>query len=393
MTTLLLLYTEPPTRRVFAKHRPGRLILASDEISDEDRRIYDECLQLPPITDLEGTLAALDRIKCDRLVIQTEYGLLPGALLADRRGEPGPSPEAALLCTNKWLFRKTCEKHGVPVPRFALAESAADVQRFAERFPVVLKPVASTLQRLVTRVDSKADLEEKVAELRRGLPQAPDVLRCREFARLARLDLDCDPTRQFLVEDFVQGQPLETDGLIFGDNIDLFGVTEQVHTDSPHFYIEGYIFPVSGDGLKATSEAAIRAIGLKNAGFSIEFRGGTVIEVNGRLGEDEGFPDLFQAALGQYPILKWIDGNAAPSRPQGHFAVAYACWYAGGTVKSVSNDAGSTILVSPGRTLHAPPHPDVWPHLAYALASHPTSSHAAYQIAREKVSRVRFEIE
>jgi len=41
---------------------------------------------------------------------------------------------------------------------------------------------------------------------------------------------------------------------------------------------------------------------------------------------------------------------------------------------------------------HAPPHPDVAPHLAYALAEHPTSSRAAFAAAHAAVGRVPFGI-
>lgn len=395
METLLLLYTEPPTRLVFKNNRPGRLIFASDVITSEDRSVYDECVQLPPVTDVAATLSVLDSIAADKVVVQTEYGLLPGSLLAQKRGLPAPTPEAASLCTNKWLFRNACKSQGVKIPEFALAQNVDDVKKFAQTFPIVLKPIASTLQRFVAKVESAEALEDEVSRILSGIPTAPDVVRYREFARLARVDMDCDPYRQFLVEEFIDAPPLETDGLVIDENIDLFGVVEQVHTDAPHFFIEGYLFPGDTDQhleLKQTSEAAIKAIGLTNAGFSIEFRGGYVIEVNGRLGEDEGFPDLFQAAIGQFPILKWINRDTTPATPSGYHAVAYQCWYKQGLIVSVPDPDGATVLVSPGQRMYAPPHPDIWPHLAYALASHPASSREAYNIARSKVDSLKFDI-
>jgi hypothetical protein len=40
--------------------------------------------------------------------------------------------------------------------------------------------------------------------------------------------------------------------------------------------------------------------------------------------------------------------------------------------------------------MYAPPHPDVTPHLAYALATDPMSSRAAYERARAAVDRLEF---
>ncbi len=395
MDTYLLLYTEPPTREVFRKYRPGRLIFAGDVVTAADEEVYDRCIQLPPVTDLLGTLACLEPVAADHVIVQTEYGLLPGSLLAAARGLPAPTVEAANLCTNKWLFRKACQQQKLRQPQFALVESARQVRAFAESFPVVLKPIASTLQRLVTKVSSADELEQQVADLLVAIPGAPDVVRYRQFARFAGLEMGCDPTRQFLVEEYVDGPPLETDGLVFSDRVDLFGVTEQVHTPAPHFFIEGYLYPADGPdeyGLAAASNAAVAAIGLTNAGFSIEFRGSTIIEVNGRLGEDEGFPELFRAGLGRYPIERWIEGDTGRSQPAGHHAIAYKCWYQGGQVRSLPEPDGAVVLVTQGQMLHKPPHPDIWPHLAYALASHPTSSRAAYAAARERVDSLQFEI-
>jgi hypothetical protein len=220
------------------------------------------------------------------------------------------------------------------------------------------------------------------------------VLRCRDFAHIAGLDMGCDATRQFLVEEFASGPPLETDGLVFGDRLELFGVTEQVVSKPPFFFVEGYLFPSARPPLERTTRSAISALGLRDAGFSIEFRGDAVIEVNGRLGEDDGFPDLFRAALCEYPILRWLRGGTAPvCRAPGGHAIAYANSYRAGIVKHVTPAEGATVVAAAGTRLFAPPHPDVAPHLAWALASHPDGARPAYEAARAVVERVGFDIE
>jgi hypothetical protein len=253
--------------------------------------------------------------------------------------------------------------------------------------------VASTTGVLVVRVDSEAGVDAEVDRMRAALPEARDVLRCRDFAALAGLDMGCDPFRQFLVESYAEGPPRETDGLIAGDEIDLFGVTEQVVGGDPFFYIEGYLFPVEEEGLREVTAEALRAHGLRDTGFSVEFRGHSVIEVNGRLGEDDGFPELFRAALGEYPILKHVAGRRAASRARGGHALAYASWYRGGVVRSAPQSEGVRVLVREGERLLAQQHPDFDPHLAWALASHPESAREAYASARAAVNALRFVIE
>jgi hypothetical protein len=385
--TRLFLHTEMPTRRALALRAAERgdenWVLASDWLTDEDSQAFDDVLELPPPEDVAGTVRRLREASFDSLVIQTEYGLLPGALIAAERGLPGPTPEAAYACVNKWLCRRMLSAAGVPVPRFRLASSEQDVRRFAERFPVILKPVASTLGRLVTRVDSAEQIGAGVRALQSGLQAAPDVRRCVSFAALAGFELECDPTRDFLVEDFAEGAPFETDGLVFGESIDTFGVTEQVVTDgSQGFYIEGYLFPVPRPALEDLTRRTIRAVGLTDAGFSIE--------INARLGEDEGFLELFAAGLGVPPVLKWIRGDATASRVAGGHALAFRNCLEDAIVTSVPATSAATVLARAGTRCFAPPYPDMSPHLAYALRSHPADAHAAYASARSAVDALSF---
>ncbi len=387
MTSYLMLYTEPPTRRLFENERPGRLIFASDEVTAADRDVYDECIELPPITDLEGTLDALSDARADRVIAQTEYGLLPAALMGacDRM--------AAFLCTNKWMSRCTLAREGVLVPRFALVENAAQIRASGLRYPLVLKPVASTLGRHVLRVDADYQLDMRVGAIKTALPTAVDIRRCAEFARLAKFDMGCDPTRQFIVEEFIDAPAFEMDGYVLNGRIENFGVIEQVTSAPPRFFIEGYKLPADGVWLDDAHVKPIHASRLSEMGFAIEFRGSRVIEVNGRLGEDAGFPDLFRAAVGEAPILSWMAGKQAPAQAVARAAIAYYNRYETGRVKSVDAPPGVTVLVKPGDLVDMRSIYHNGPHVAYAIATHAISSHAAYGKARGLIQRTRIEFE
>ncbi len=84
------------------------------------------------------------------------------------------------------------------------------------------------------------------------------MARCARFARRTGLDTGCNPTRQFLVEEYVDGMPLETDGLVFGDRIDCFGTTEQVVSPPPKFFLEGCMFPADGHDFTEVTARALR---------------------------------------------------------------------------------------------------------------------------------------
>jgi hypothetical protein len=392
--TVLLMHTDRAVRRILERDRPGRLVFASDDVTDEDRRAYDRVVVLPPVWCVKETLDVLRTIEADDVFFQTELGLPAGSLLAQERGLPGPSPDAVQACLDKRRSRSILSAAGVPVPRFALCRTARDVRAADLGWPLVLKPRASTLGRGVTKVDRDEDLDGAVDAMRRFLPTAPDVRRLVAFSRLAGLPLEDDPTTQFLAESYATGPACEADGLVFGDRIDLFGVTEQVVRDGSGFYIEAYVFPTPGaEAVAARAVAAVRAHGLRDTGFSVEMRGDLVIEVNGRLGEDDGFPDLFRAGIGSAPVSKWLTRDDRPSVVRGAHALAYVNRYAAGVVTRVGAvPDGVVVAVVPGQRLRDPSDPAFRAHVAWALASDDTGG-AALAKARARLAGVEIEVE
>jgi biotin carboxylase len=404
------------------RERGLRLVLADDFLVEEDRELFDDVLELPPPSRVAEALRVLEaycaRHEVAGVLAETEAGLLPGALLIRRLGLRGPSPEAAHLCTNKYRSRLALEEAGVGVPRFALASGAADVRAFARKngLPLVLKPIASTLGQGVTLVRREEGIDSAVERVRSAMAASPHLERLQDFARVARVELACDPGRQFLVESFARGSPVETDGLVIDGEPFTFGVTDQVLTPQPYFYIEGYLLPAERpreelEGIVRASDGALRAVGLDRSGFSIEMRADgldvRVIDLNGRLGEDDGFGQMFRAATGRQPMLHAIELAAGlevgPDAAHGpRCALAYRSSFVEGVVARVPcpeevaavESSGVEVGISAwvGSRMHAPPHPETFPHMAFALATHPSSSRAAYERAREAVLRLPFEV-
>ncbi len=428
MPTILALYPGSVTFRnqKMQRHRARlaergiRVVLADDYVQEGDRERFDDVLPLPSIDRVRDAWSALEAYgrshAIDAVLCQSEGALLLGSLACERLGLPGISPGAAFACTSKLACRRQLESAGVAQPQFSLARSAGDVRAFARRvgFPVVLKGVASALSRLVTLVRDENAVDAAVERVLRGLSKSADIRRLSEFAALAGFDLGCDPRREFLVEAFATGAPVETDGLVFGSAVRSLGVTEQVLSAPPRFFLEGYLSPADRppqeiDAIESLSSAALAALGVSDTGYSIEMRidagRPAIIEVNGRLGCDEGFGEMFEAACGVEPELEAVRialGRApAVSVARAHrVAIAYASCYADRVVERVpSREEIAAIArggieiglcVYEGCRMFAPPHPDVTPHLAYALATQPTSSRAAYARARAAVDQLEF---
>jgi len=409
-------------QRDYLREHDIRLILADDSLVASDHDFFDELIELPPAEQVARSYRILDRYcaehEIDAVLSQSESSVLLGSLLYASASLPGITPSAAHACVNKFHCRRVLESAGVGVPRFALVHDARGVREFAREhgFPIVLKGVASALGRLVTLVRAADEIDRAVERVTRGIETSLDIERLCDFAALARIDLGCDPRREFLVETFAAGQPVETDGLVVGGNPCSFGVTEQVLSEPPRFFIEGYLAPADRsaeeiDAIEAASIAALAALGVDDAGYSIEMRidRGAVklIEVNGRLGWDEGFGDMFERVIGLHPVAAMLDLalGSTPSidrREDVHCALAYTSCYedmmvvrvpdAGELAALCSDDVDVGLATYSGARMHAPPHPDVAPHLAYALSVHPTSSRAAFTRAREVVRRLKFEL-
>lgn len=426
MTTLLMLY---PAYGTVSCHEVCRysesigrmkLVLADDSPTVSDLDIFDEVWELPPPEQVVEAYELLrrwcDKSPPDGIFMQSERGLLIGSLLAREYGLRGPSVEAAHLCSNKYLQRMALDRARVGNPLFGLAENEADVRRLAGQFgfPVVLKCVISTMSRLVTLVPSMEHVDAAVARMRQSLPNSTDVKRLMSFAEAGKADLGCNPTRQFLVESFLDGGMVETDGFVVGDGQFTFGVTEQIQSTDPPFFIESYLLPAEcGDNaaVEAVSDAALKAIGLRDSAFSVEMRsqdGVTrIIEINGRLGWDDGFSDLFavrthqerivqaqQLALG-FDLKRQIDASRFA-------ALAYRCCYYDGIVEQLprkdelvrfgSEDVRLGLSTHRGARFVAPPNPEAYPHVAWALATHPSSSRAALAKATQALGALDISI-
>ncbi|MBI2847865.1 MAG: ATP-grasp domain-containing protein [Chloroflexi bacterium] len=281
---------------------------------------------------------------------------------------------------------------------------------------MVLKSVASALSHLVKLVTCDDEVDASVAFIHSELAECRYVRRLSGFARLAMLDMGCDPTKQFLVESFADGAAVETDGLVTGGQILTFGVTEQIPSSIPRFYIEGYLFPaeLQHEGvceIQGVSDAALKASGLDNSGFSVEMRlqdgHASVIEVNGRLGWDDGFGEMFEARIGKQPSRMALEMALGRHPALLHTsdcfaAVAYRNCYEDCIIEKMPapdemeklQSAGLRygMVAQEGMRFYAPPHIDVHPHVAWALAKDKISSRIAYDRALQNIDRLRISV-
>src|SRR5262249_25840345 len=151
---------------------------------------------------------------------------------------------------------------------------------------------------------------------------------------------------------------------------------------------DGYLFPSDRSAAHVArivrdSEAALQAIGIRDAAFAIEMRwdGETakIIEINGRLGEEDVMGEMVHAVLGIYPMLELIKVAAdlpaqslrrSPLEASRRCAIAFRNHLRDGTVRRTPAQAdlerlraqGAHVVVQApvGSLMHAPPHHEVF---------------------------------
>ena len=267
-----------------------------DAVDADPRELIDELAELPA----DGVVGTKDR------------SALLAAMIAERRGLPGPSAAAVISCQHKPTSRAIQERVAPEsTPSFTLLNGTPP---FAP--PWWVKPVVGRLSQEARRIDTEAELEALVEEpaYREG------------YARLSGLTPEA--VRGFLVEEVVEGDEVTLEGFVREGRVTVIGVTDSVKYPGTSSF-ERFEYPSALpsarlDELEALADTLVRAHGLDDCFFNIEFfvsGAGPVqiVEVNARIASQfsplveavhdrSSYDVLFALACGEDP--RWGGGSA-----------------------------------------------------------------------------------
>lgn len=297
----------------------------------------DECAEIPA----DGVVGTKDR------------SALLAALVAERRGLPGPTPRGMLACQHKPSSR-ALQRRVAPeaTPRFALLENGA--APFEP--PFFAKPVVGRLAQGARRIETTDDLSV--------LAEADGYARV--YAEIARLaGLEPWRTRGFLAEELLVGSEVTLEGYAWQGRMTTIGVTDSVKyagTNSfERFEYPTRLGPERQDELAGLAARVLPALAFDNGFFNVEFfvpeRGpARLIEVNGRIASQ--FAPLVQALHGRstydalFALACGDDPAWSPSRPDG-VAISYCLRaFEDAFVAAVPEpEEGLEVLVRPGLRL------------------------------------------
>jgi hypothetical protein len=234
-----------------------------------------------------------DAIPADGVVGTKDRSALLAALIADRRGLPGPSPRALIACqfkpTARALQRATSPS---ATPRFALLDGRPPFGP-----PFFVKPVVGRLSQRARRIDEPSDIERLV--------DVDDYMS--GYARIAELaGLHPDAVRGFLAEELLHGDEVTLEGYVHQGEVVTIGITDSVKypgTNSfERFEYPSALTPERKEELREVVSRVLPALGFDAGFFNIEFfvpgeGPARIIEVNARISSQ--FWPLVQAVDGR----------------------------------------------------------------------------------------------
>lgn len=145
--------------------RLGLYTVLCDYLPDNPGQYAADKFYLVSTTDKQAVLAVAEREQVDGVLAYASDPAAPtAAYVAEKLGLPGNPYEAVETLCNKDKFRAFLAANGFHTPKAAGYDSVETAMADAELFdyPVVVKPVDSSGSKGVGRVDSAAELREKL---------------------------------------------------------------------------------------------------------------------------------------------------------------------------------------------------------------------------------------
>lgn len=299
--------------------------------------------------DARALLDELASVQADGVVATKDRSALLAALVAERRGLPGPSPSAVIACQHKPSSRAIQQRVAPEAtPLFALLDGEPPFPP-----PWWVKPVVGRLSQEARRADSVAELA--------ALPEESEYRD--EYAHLAGLSVN--DVQGFLVEELVTGDEVTLEGYVHDGGVAVIGVTDSVkYPGTSSFERFEYPSALPDDRLRELgrlAEKLVLAHGLDACLFNVEFfvpaeGPSKIVELNARIASQ--FSPLVEAVYGRstYDVLFALACGEDPrweARAPRGVAISYVMRvFEDAVVESVPElEDGLEVLVRPGALL------------------------------------------
>lgn len=313
------------------------------------------------------------RVHLDAIITCDETSVVATALIAERLGLPGLSPEAALQSRNKLLMREAHRRHGAPHPKFSRCDTLEDALAFAEQigYPVVIKPTLGGDSEHVYRVSSPEEMKERFPVAKSGNDQHSHRYFEAEGTELG--------PHTMLVESYLNGSEHCVEAVVSNGEVALGSIADRLSIELDTFDHDLYKTPSSlgTDEVAALSDAISRGAasqGIKDGVLHAElrFHDGKphLVEIAARPGGGS-LQYMAKLSYGYCPIKTALtiaqgDKPAMPRlQPTGRVAVGLTMLTESGKLESIEMPDGLLdnpnifnfrVLPLVGQTIVRPPH-------------------------------------
>lgn len=224
--------------------------------------------------------------KVDGIISFSLESALPTvAYVAKKLGLVSNSEESIKLTQSKFAQRQALEKAGIPVPKYYLIESEADLEKVQCRFPVIVKPVDSGGSQGICKVEKPGDL-----------------LKSYKYAVVY------SRTLKAIVEEFVDGREFSVEYISHQGKHYFLQITDKVTSGAPRFVEMQHHQPADipesvWNRIKAMVEGVLTALKIENSASHTEIKWNSndelfIIETGARMGGDYISSDLVRLSTG-----------------------------------------------------------------------------------------------
>jgi biotin carboxylase len=294
--------------------------------------VSSDAVAADPLAEIEAILAKVESVKPSAVISSDDYpGSALAAVVAERLGLPGPSPEVILIAQHKYLSRAAQAKLAPEaVPPFALIDVAEGAPLPADlRFPLFVKPVKSFFSigaETVSSAEELAALLPRWARLDQFFLPLDNMLQRYVGAEIG--------SKRLIAEGILKGEQVTVEGFVHGGTATIMGVVDSVMFPGTLAFSRFDYPSALPDGVQARMEAIARrvmeGIGFDNGLFNIEMMYDAeedriaIIEINPRMASQ--FADLYQKVDGtsSYTVLLDIARGRVPHfiRREGRYGFA-----------------------------------------------------------------------
>ena len=230
--------------------------------------------------------------KIDGIISFSLESALPTLVyVATTMGLVSNSEECLKLTQSKYAQRQALEKAGIPVPKYYLIESKAELNKVQCRYPVIVKPVDSGGSQGICKVET------------------PDKLvAAYEYA------VEYSRTSRAIVEEYVDGREFSVEYISHKGVHYFLQITDKVTSGAPRFVEMQHHQPANiptslWERIKTMVESALTALKIENSASHTEIKWNSndelyIIETGARMGGDFITSDLVRLSTG----YNFVDG-------------------------------------------------------------------------------------